>query len=56
MRWLIYIIAVAMAACSNSAVKSPENTDSSYNAITDTSKVTQDSLAVPDSATPTVTH
>jgi hypothetical protein len=52
----IFIAAFFITSCNNGAQAPGEKADSPYNAITDTSKHTQDTLVVPDSTTPTVTH
>ena len=57
MKQLVYIIAIAaITGCNNKSAETEEKADSSYNAITDTSTLTQDSLAVPDSNTQSLTH
>lgn len=50
------LAALLFISCNNSSLKQEERNKSSYEAITDSSKVIQDSLEIPDSTTKTVTH
>ena len=52
----VFLIAVLFVTWGCNAPGAPEARDSSYQAITDSSQVTKDSLAIPDSATQHVTH
>lgn len=48
--------ALLLASCNNPGLKQEERNKSSYEAITDSNKVTQDSLSIPDSTAKTVNH
>jgi len=51
---LVFIAAVI--SCTNNATTQSESADRSYHAITDSSRVTKDSLAIPDSSSPNLAH
>jgi hypothetical protein len=53
--WIALILGLSMG-CNNEPAQTEKSADSPYNAITDTSKVTKDSLAIPDSSARNLTH
>ncbi|HEU0111059.1 MAG TPA: hypothetical protein VFQ73_09295 [Flavisolibacter sp.] len=56
MKKLAYLIALAFLSSCNESGTSGNSSDSSYQSITDTSVLVNDSLPIPDSTTPTVVH
>jgi len=54
--WLYIVAMIGFLGCNSNGVKTEQPADSAYKAITDTSQVTQDSLAIPDSSARSLTH
>ncbi|GEM_PF-2117997 len=52
----LLVFIAAIISCTNNATTQSESADSSYHAITDSSRVTKDSLAIPDSSSPNLAH